>query len=89
MGVDWISERYPRPELAGGRTFYTAEVALEVQVPDVTNRHEGPPDEPGWPDVARLARLARMADVDERRRRARENADRRTRRGERNKWRVF
>jgi hypothetical protein len=51
MGVDWINERYPRPDLAGGRTFYTAEVALEVQVPDVTNRHEGPPDEPGWPDV--------------------------------------
>lgn len=51
MGVDWINERYPRPELVGGRTFYTAEVALEVQVPEVTNRHEGPPDEPGWPDV--------------------------------------
>jgi hypothetical protein len=51
MGVDWISERYPRPDLAGGRTFYTAEVALEVQVDEVTNRHEGPPDEPGWPDV--------------------------------------
>lgn len=50
MGVDWINERYPRPELVGGRTFYTAEVALEVQVPDVTSRHEGPPDEPGWPD---------------------------------------
>jgi hypothetical protein len=50
MGVDWVSERYPRPDLVGGRTFYTAEVALEVHVPDVTNRHEGPPDEPGWPD---------------------------------------
>jgi hypothetical protein len=51
MGVDWINERYPRPELVGGRTFYTAEVTLEVQVPDVTNRHEGPPDEPDWPDI--------------------------------------
>lgn len=51
MGVDWISERYPRPELVGGRTFYTAEVALEVQVPEVLDRHAGPPDEAGWPDV--------------------------------------
>ena len=50
MGIDWVNERYPRPELVGGRTFYTAEVSLEVQVPDVTDRHAGPPDEPGWPE---------------------------------------
>ena len=50
MGVDWVNERYPRPELVGGRTFYTAEVTLEVQVPDVTDRHAGPPDGPGWPE---------------------------------------
>jgi hypothetical protein len=50
MGVDWISERYRRGELVGGRTYCVGVVALEVQVPDVTNRHEGPPDEPGWPD---------------------------------------
>ena len=67
MGVDWIRERYPRPELVGGRTFYTAAVELEVQVPDVTDRHAGPPDEPGWPDVdtaaARVARVAGRADA--------------------------
>ena len=50
MGVDWINERYPRPELVGGRTFYTAEVTLEVQVDEVTDRAAGPPDEPGWPE---------------------------------------
>lgn len=50
MGVDWIRERYPRPELVGGRSFYTAEVELEVQVPEVVDRHAGPPDDPGWPE---------------------------------------
>ena len=82
MGVDWVSERYPRPELVGGRTFYTAEVALEVHVPDVTNRHAGPPDEPGWPDVddggPESPEWGRRATADDR---ARESTDRRTRRG--------
>lgn len=51
MGVDWINERYRRGELVGGRTYNVGVVGLEVQVPDVTNRHAGPPDEPGWPDL--------------------------------------
>ena len=50
MGVDWVNERYRRAELVGGRTYYIGTVGLEVQVPDVTDRHAGPPDEPGWPE---------------------------------------
>ena len=51
MGIDWVNERYPRPELVGGRSFYTAEVGLEAHVPEVTDRHAGPPaNELGWPE---------------------------------------
>jgi len=50
MGVDWIRERYRRAELVGGRTYSIGVVSLEIQVPDVTDRWAGPPDEPGWPE---------------------------------------
>ena len=50
MGVDWVSERYRRAELVGGRTYSVGVLALEVQVHEVTDRWAGPPDEPGWPE---------------------------------------
>ena len=49
MGVDWVNERYRPSNLVGGRSYCTADVTLEVQVPDVTDRHAGPPDDPDWP----------------------------------------
>ena len=49
MGVDWVDEQYRPSNLVGGRTYCTADVTLEAQVADVTDRHAGPPDEPGWP----------------------------------------
>jgi hypothetical protein len=51
MGTDWVGESYRRGELVGARTYCVGVVELEVQVPDVTDRHAGPPDEPGWPEV--------------------------------------
>ena len=50
MGVDWINERYRRGELVGGRTYNVGVCNLEIHVDDVTDRHAGPPDEPGWPE---------------------------------------
>ena len=50
MGVDWVREQYRPSNLVGGRTYCTADVTLEVQVADVTDRHAGPPDEAGWPE---------------------------------------
>jgi hypothetical protein len=50
MGVDWTRERFDEPTLIGARTYYAARVLLEVHVPDITDRHAGPPDEPGWPE---------------------------------------
>jgi hypothetical protein len=51
MGVDWTGEHYDRGTLVGGRTYCVGVVELEVHVPDVVNRHAGPSDELGWPDV--------------------------------------
>ena len=38
MGVDWISERYRRGELVGGRTYSVGVAGLELHVPEVTDR---------------------------------------------------
>ena len=58
MRVDWTAERYPPLALIGDRSIARAQVQLEAQVPDVTDRHEGPidldpggPDPPEWPIV--------------------------------------
>ena len=51
MGTDWTGESYRRGELVGGRTYCVGVVELEVHVPDVTDRHAGPSDELGWPEI--------------------------------------
>jgi hypothetical protein len=49
MRVDWVAERYPPADRLGDRSIARAQVRLECQVPDVTNRHAGPPDIAEWP----------------------------------------